>query len=123
MNKKRLEDYSNAWNEHDIDKIMGFMTEDCVFETGGGAEKFGTRYEGYETVRERFIEVWTDFPDVKFKNAIHFSQGNYGCSEWTFVGTSKNGAKIELDGCDLFTFENGKIKSKRSYVKNRQKRA
>ena len=120
MNKKRLEDYSNAWNEHDIDKIMEFMTEDCVFETGGGAEKFGTRYEGYETVRERFIEVWTDFPDVKFENAIHFSQGNYGCSEWTFVGTSKNGTKIELDGCDLFTFENGKIKSKRSYVKNRQ---
>lgn len=120
MNKKRLEDYSNAWNEHDIDKIMEFMTKDCVFETGGGTEKFGTRYEGYEAVRERFIEVWIDFPDVKFKNAIHFSQGNYGCSEWTFVGTSNNGTKIELDGCDLFTFENGKIKSKRSYVKNRQ---
>jgi len=123
MKKKRLEDYSNAWNEHDIDKIMEFMTADCVFETGSGTEKFGTRYEGYEAVRERFIEVWTDFPDVKFENAIHFSQGNYGCSEWTFVGTSKNGTKIELDGCDLFTFENGKIKSKRSYVKNRQERS
>lgn len=120
MNKKRLEDYSKAWNEHDIDKIMEFMTKDCVFETGGGTEKFGTRYEGYEAVRERFIEVWIDFPDVKFENAIHFSQGNYGCSEWTFVGTSNKGTKIELDGCDLFTFENGKIKSKRSYIKNRQ---
>ncbi len=52
MNKKRLEDYSKAWNEHDIDKIMEFMTKDCVFETGGGTEKFGTRYEGYEAVRE-----------------------------------------------------------------------
>ena len=38
MNKKRLEDYSNAWNEHDIDKVMEFMTEDCIFETGGGTE-------------------------------------------------------------------------------------
>lgn len=120
MNEKQLQEYSDAWNEHDIDKIMEFMTKDCVFEPGGGPEKFGTRYEGYEVVRERFIEVWTDIPDVRFENAIHFTQGDYGCSEWTIVGTSKNGKKIEIDGCDLFTFENGKIRSKRSYVKNRQ---
>ncbi|GJL71062.1 MAG: transcriptional regulator [Nitrosomonas sp.] len=123
MNKKRLEAYSNAWNAHDIDRIMAFMTEDCIFETGGGTEKFGTRYEGFEAVRERFIEVWTDYPDVKFENASHFVQGNFGCSEWTFVGTSKNGVKMERNGCDLFTFENGKIKSKRSYVKNRPVRS
>jgi len=120
MNKKQLQEYSNAWNEHDIDRIMEFMTEDCVFETGGGSEKFGARYEGYDAVRDRFIEVWTDIPDVKFENSIHFSEGNYGCSEWTLVGTTKDGRKIEIDGCDLFTFENGKIKSKRSYLKNRQ---
>lgn len=120
MNSKDLETYSNAWNEHDIEKIMGFMTDDCVFEPGGGSERFGTRYEGYEAVKERFIEVWTDVPDIRFINAIHFSQGDYGCSEWTILGTTKDGVKLEVDGCDVFTFENGKIKSKRSYVKNRQ---
>ncbi len=120
MNTKQLQEYSDAWNAHDIDKIMAYMTKDCVFETGGGSEKFGTRYTGYEAVRKRFIEVWTDIPDVHFDNAIHFSQGNYGCSEWTFWGTGKEGVKIEIDGCDLFTFENGKIKSKRSYIKDRQ---
>lgn len=67
MNRKRLEDYTHAWNTHDIEKIMAFMTEDCVFETGGGAERFGTRYVGRKAVRERFIEVWTNFPDVKFE--------------------------------------------------------
>ena len=120
MNKKALQDYSDAWNEHDIDRIMSFMTEDCVFEPGGGPERYGTRYEGYAAVRERFIEVWTDIPDIRFENAIHFLQDSYGCSEWTIVGTRKDGTRIEIDGCDLFTFENGKIKSKRSYIKDRQ---
>ena len=56
MNTTQLQDYANAWNGHDIDRIMDYMTFDCVFETGG---------------------------------------------------------------CDRFTFEGDKIKSKRSYVKNR----
>jgi len=119
MNVKDLKNYSDAWNAHDIDRIMDYMSDGCVFETGGGSQKYGTRFEGFDTVRERFIEVWTDIPDVRFEGALHFVQGSHGCSEWTFKGTTKEGAKIEIDGCDLFTFENGKIKSKRSYLKNR----
>ena len=119
MNKRQLQEYSDAWNEHDIDRIMEFMTEDCIFETGGGPERYGTRYEGHDAVKRRFIEVWTEIPDVRFDGAIHFSQDRHGCSEWTLVGTKRDGTKIEVDGCDVFTFEKGKIKSKRSYVKNR----
>jgi ketosteroid isomerase-like protein len=119
MNIKDLENYSDAWNAHDIDKIMDYMTDDCIFETGGGSEKYGTRFVGFDSVRQRFIEVWTEIPDVRFEGTVHFLQGKYGCSEWTFTGTKVDGTSIEIDGCDLFTFENGKIKSKRSYVKNR----
>jgi len=119
MNIEQLQAYSDAWNDHDIDRIMSFMTDDCVFETGGGGERFGTRYRGYDEVRERFIEVWTDIPDVRFENVSHIVQGDKGCSEWTFIGTRKDGTAIEIDGCDIFTFENSKIKSKRSYIKNR----
>lgn len=119
MNIEDLKRYSDAWNAHDIDTIMDYMTEDCIFETGGGTQQYGTRFAGYDSVRERFIEVWTDIPDVQFENASHFIQGNKGCSEWTFVGTRADGSRMEVDGCDLFTFEDGKIKSKRSYIKNR----
>jgi ketosteroid isomerase-like protein len=120
MNTEQLKEYIEAWNDHDIDKIMEFMTVDCIFEPGGGPEKFGTRFEGYDAVRERFIDVWASIPNVRFENAIHFTQDSYGCSEWTIVGTTAEGVKIEIDGCDLFTFENGKIKSKRSYIKDRK---
>ncbi len=120
MNIEDLEDYSDAWNAHDIDRIMAYMTSDCVFETGGGTEHYGTRFQGKAAVRERFIEVWTDLPDVRFTNALHFIQGEHGCSEWTFVGTRLDGTRVEIDGCDLFTFEGGKIRSKRSYIKHRR---
>ena len=119
MDIEDLNQYANAWNEHDIDRIMSFMTPDCVFETGGGSEKHGARYQGFEEVKARFIEVWTDFPDVRFENPRHFVQGDRGCSEWTFVATKADGTKLEIDGCDLFTFVGGKIQRKNSYIKNR----
>lgn len=119
MNIDDLKRYSDAWNAHDIDKIMSYMSDDCVFDTGGGAQKHGTRFEGFGAVRQRFIDVWNDIPDVYFEGLVHFVQGDNGCSEWIFTGTKADGSTIEIDGCDLFTFENGKIKSKRSYLKNR----
>ena len=118
MNNDSLQQYFDAWNEHDIEQIMRFMTEDCIFDTGAGKESFGTRYQGYSDVRSRFIEVWSDFPDVQFENATHFVHGDRACSEWTFVATAADGSRIEIDGCDVFTFCGDKIKIKNSFIKN-----
>jgi len=119
MNEDDLEAYADAWNDHDIDKIMSFHTPDCIFDTGSGSEKYGNRYSGFDNVKQRFIEVWTELPDVRFENGSHFTSGNRGCSEWTFVATRPNGTLIEIDGCDLFTFKDGKIRVKNSLLKNR----
>lgn len=120
MNEQTLQDYADAWGSHDIDRVMSYMTEDCEFVTGGGSESFGTRYCGFETVKERFQEVFDQFPDVEFRNARHFVSGDRGCSEWTFVATKPDGSVMEVDGCDLFEFSDGKIRVKNSYLKNRQ---
>lgn len=120
MNAKDLEDYSNAWNRQDIDKIMSYMTQDCIFETGGGDERYGTRYSGFDTVKARFSAVWEDLKDVRFENGQHFVDGNRGCSEWTFVATRPDGSTLEVDGCDLFTFRDNKIHIKNSLLKNRK---
>jgi len=119
MNVEDLQAYGDAWNAHDIDKIMRFMSAECVFETGGGGDKYGSRYVGYDEVKSRFISVWKDFPDVHFENLNHFVDGDRGCSEWTFVATKPDGSKIEINGCDLFTFAQGKIKVKSTFLKHR----
>lgn len=114
-----LQAFADAWNRHDADALMSFMAVDCVFESSGGPDVCGTRYSGREAVRAGYVEVWTTFPDAHWGNARHFVQGDRGVSEWTFTGTRTDGARVDVNGCDLFTFRNGKIALKNSYRKNR----
>jgi len=115
-----LQAFADAWNRHDVDTLMSFMTEDCVFESSAGPDVCGTRYIGREAVRAGYAEVWATFPDAHWGNAQHFVQGTRGVSEWTFTGTRADGTRVEVHGCDLFTFRGGKIALKNSYRKNRQ---
>lgn len=115
-----LQAFANAWNDHDVDALMSFMTEDCVFESSAGTDVCGTRYVGREAVRAGFAEVWGIFPDAHWGNARHFVHGDRGVSEWTFTGTRTDGTCVEVHGCDVFTFRDGKIFLKNSYRKNRQ---
>ncbi len=119
MTVEQLVEYADAWNDHDVDRIMTFHTSDTVFETGGGAGIRGTRFEGTEAVRARFVEVWTELPDMHVTEGKHFVSGDRGCSEWIFHGTRADGAKVEVMGCDLFTFRDDKILIKNSLLKNR----
>ena len=111
--------FDKGWNAHDLDVLMTFMADDCVFETAGGPEVFGNRYHGRDRVREGFQNVLAKFPDVRFRDTRHFVAGDRGVSEWTFTGTSVEGRPVEVYGCDLFTFRGGKIALKSSYLKNR----
>lgn len=117
---KDLEEFANCWNRHDIDALMGFMTDDCVFHTWTGSDSVGSRHIGHEAVRSAFIKAWTDFPDAQWTRARHFVSGVRGVSEWTFVGTKAiDGQRVEVDGCDLFTFSGKKIRVKDSWRKSR----
>lgn len=59
-----LQSFSDAWNNHDIEALMSFMTEDCVFHTVAGEGELGNTIEGYEAVRNSFELVWQNFPDA-----------------------------------------------------------
>src|SRR5215207_5786671 len=82
-----LQAFADAWNRHDVDALMSFMTEDCVFESSAGVDVCGTRYAGREAVRAGFADVWAVFPDAHWGHARHFVVGDRGVSEWTFTGT------------------------------------
>ena len=114
-----LDEFADAWNRHDADAIMAFMSDDCVFESSAGPDVTGTRYVGPEAVRAGYIDVFTNFPDAHWGDARHFVQGDRGVSQWTFTGTRYDGSRVEVNGCDLFTFRDGKIVLKDSYRKNR----
>jgi steroid delta-isomerase-like uncharacterized protein len=114
-----LQAFADAWNRHDVDALMSMMTTDCVFEASGGNAVDGERHEGQGAVRAAYAAVFEQYPDAHWGNARHFVTGDRGVSEWTFTGTLKDGKRVEVTGCDLFTFQNGKIAIKNSFRKNR----
>jgi len=111
--------FEAGWNVHDVDRLMTFMADDCVFESVTGPEACGTRHVGRERVRAAFAGVFAAFPDARFGAAHHFVSGDRGLSEWVFTGTARDGRRVEVNGCDVFTFRAGKIALKSSFFKNR----
>ena len=112
--------FDQGWNRHDVDALMTFMADDCVFESASGAQSCGARHAGPAQVRAAFARVFAAFPDVQFADLRHLVSGERGLSEWVFVGTAAaDGRKVEVEGCDLFTFRDDKIAIKRSYMKMR----
>ena len=117
---KQLQAFADAWNRHDIETLMSFMTDDCVFQMWTGPLECGTRYSGTAEVRRGFVKAWLDFPDAHWGGAQHFISGERGLSEWIFTGRrATDGARIEVRGCDVFTFRSGRIAVKNSFRKLR----
>lgn len=114
-----LQSFADAFNTHDIKAIMSHMTDDCVFEASAGPDIDGQKFIGQEQVKKAFEDVFATFPDARWSNPRHFIIGERGFTEWIFIGTKKDGVKVEVTGCDLFTFKDGKIAVKNSYRKNR----
>jgi len=117
--RELLEAFAGAWNRHDVDALMSMMTDDCVFEASAGPEVNGQRSEGRDAVRAAFAAVFDTFPDAHWANPRHLVAGDRGVSEWTFTGTQRDGTRVEVTGCDLLTFRDGRIAIKNSYRKNR----
>ncbi|MGH7322748.1 MAG: nuclear transport factor 2 family protein [Candidatus Rokuibacteriota bacterium] len=111
--------FDKGWNRHDVDVLMTFMAEDCVFESTAGPDRCGARHAGRERVRQAFARVFETFPNARFGEARHFVADNRGVSEWRFTGTTAEGKTVDVNGCDLFTFVGDKIALKSSYLKTR----
>ena len=119
VTERFLQSFADAFNAHDLKAIMAHLTDDCVFEASAGPDANGEKFSGQEQVRKAFEQVFATYPDAHWGAAKHVVSGDRGFSEWIFTGTKTDGTKVEVTGCDLFTFRNGKIAVKNSYRKNR----
>lgn len=111
----------DAFNRHDLDAIMSHFSDDCVFESPRGPDRWGSRFVGIEDVRRGLAQRFEGIPDVQYSDDDHFVCRDRGVSEWTIRGTTVDGARIEVRGCDLWTFgADGKITRKDSFWKIRE---
>jgi ketosteroid isomerase-like protein len=112
-----LKGFLEAFNRHDLDSIMGYFAEDCVFYMPRGSAPRGDRYVGKDQVRAGLAKRFEGIPDVHYGEDQHWVCGDFGVSEWTLTGTSVSGKKIEVRGVDLLEFAEGKITRKDSFWK------
>ena len=117
MSVETLAEIAAAFNRHDLDAIMAFFAEDAVLELPRGPDPWGRRFEGKEAVRAGLAARFAGIPDVHFGGDSHFVSGDRGASEWTLTGTTTDGVRLEVRGCDLWTFRDGKLVRKDSFWK------
>jgi ketosteroid isomerase-like protein len=81
-----------AFNAHDLDRIMMFFAEDCVLEMPRGPHAWGARFEGKEAVRQGLAARFAGLPDVHYGNEEHFVDADRqtGMSKWTLTGTIRD---------------------------------
>ena len=112
-----LERMLDGFNRHDLDAIMSLFVEDCVFESPRGPDPWGRRFEGRAAVREGLGARFTTIPDVRYGGGSHVVAGDRGVSEWTLTGTTTDGVRLEVRGCDIWTFRGDEVVVKNSYWK------
>jgi ketosteroid isomerase-like protein len=119
MTTERLDAFMDAWNAHDIDRIVSFFADECVFHASVGPELMGASYVGRDEVRRGVTAFFERYPDGRFEDASAFVAGDRGASEWTFVFTGPEGTEIAVRGCDLFEFQGDRISVKNAFRKSR----
>lgn len=112
-----LERMLDGFNAHDLDAIMELFADDCTFLAPRGPDPWGRRYEGKAAVREGLGLRFTGIPDVHYEDGGHFVAGERGLSQWTLTGTTTDGARVEVRGCDIWTFRGDEVVVKDAYWK------
>jgi ketosteroid isomerase-like protein len=114
-----LRDIAAGFDTHDLDRIMRHFSDDAIFEGPRGPEPWGTRFEGIAVVRQAFAARFAAIPDVRYQEDDHFVASDRGASEWTLRGTTTEGERLEIRGCDLWTFRGERVVKKDSFWKIR----
>jgi len=112
-----LKGFLEAFNRHDLNAIMDYFADECVFYMPRGSGPRGERYQGKAQVRSGLAARFEGIPDVHYGDDTHWVCGEFGVSEWTLTGTTRKGNKIQVRGVDLLEFEAGKITRKDSFWK------
>jgi steroid delta-isomerase-like uncharacterized protein len=103
-----------AWNAHDLDRVVAFYAQDYEGEDVGQARP----EQGPEGIRASMGRYLHAFPDLYFTQEATIAQSDQIAFFWRVQGTHQGklmnipptGRSIQVRGASLFTLEGGKIK-------------
>jgi steroid delta-isomerase-like uncharacterized protein len=112
-----LKDINAAFNSRDVDRIMSFFAEDCIFSMARGPEPCGRRVHGKAAVRQVLADSFKVIPDMRWDHVDQLIAGNRAVTVWMVTGRGADGETLNYQGCDLYEFRDGKILNKDTYWK------
>jgi predicted SnoaL-like aldol condensation-catalyzing enzyme len=104
-------EFNDAFNKHDVAKMMKLMSDDCVFENTAPAPD-GTVYKGKEVVTQFWEEFFHESPQAHIEIEEIFGMGYHCIMRWKFTWGDGH-----VRGVDIFQVKDGLISEKFSYVK------
>ena len=104
---------NQAWNSHDMEKVLGFYSPDYVAEDVGQA--FLVR--GHDGVRAMLDTYWQAFPDLEFTVTDAVVQDSRVAIVWMAEGTHQGtimnipptGHRVAVRGVSIIDVEDGLI--------------
>jgi ketosteroid isomerase-like protein len=109
--------FARAFSAHDVDALMGLITDDCVFEDTSPPD--GVRHTGRDAVRKAWEQLFASSPGAVFSTENDVVAGDRVVSRWTYRwgGNGPGSTGGHVRGVDLFRVRDGKVAEKLSYVK------
>jgi steroid delta-isomerase-like uncharacterized protein len=111
--------YIEAVNSHNVEKMISFFTDDCIYEDMAvGVANHGKR----ET--EAFVTGWFIFSeDMHFEVTSFFSAGDWAATEWIMTGTytgdlpgiPANNKRFSVRGSSVIEIRGDKISRNTDY--------
>jgi steroid delta-isomerase-like uncharacterized protein len=81
-------EWLEAFNSHDIDRILAYYTEDAFYEDVPSVENgWGGSSRGHEMIREALAEMFEEMPDLGFEFVSASDAGDRMVVEWIMTGT------------------------------------
>jgi steroid delta-isomerase-like uncharacterized protein len=104
---------NEAWNSHDIEKVIGFYSPEYVGDDVGLASPVRGR-DGMRTMLESY---WRAFPDLRFKVIGTVVEGirlailwiGEGTHHGTIMNIPPTGHKVEVRGVSVIDVEDGLV--------------
>ena len=84
--RAKLIEISDAFNAHDLSRIMKFFADDCVLEMPKGSKPYGSRFEGKHNMREGLAARFDRRPLWECRTFVD-SGSQTGISKWCLTGT------------------------------------
>ncbi len=107
------EHINQAWNSHDIERVIGFYSPDYIGDDIG----LSSPLRGRDGIRTKLQEYWTAFPDLRFDVISTLVEGSRIVIVWngeathqgTFMHIPPTGHRIQTRGVSILDVQDDMV--------------